>query len=87
VLAAVRHRTPGSGLAAEEAFDAHARGGWHAAGRDADGVLSAGAPATFAVWSAPEVDEASRLPVLEEGSPPTCLGTVVRGVAVFDRTS
>jgi predicted amidohydrolase YtcJ len=32
------------------AFAAHTRGSWLAAKRDADGVLTAGAPATFAVW-------------------------------------
>ena len=50
VLAAVRHHTEGSGLPMAEAFAAHTRGGWLAARRDADGVLTAGAPATFAVW-------------------------------------
>lgn len=87
VLAAVRHHTPGSGVEVVAAFDAHTRGGWRAAGRDADGVLTAGAPATFAIWSADAVDEGSRLPVLEPGAPPTCLRTVVRGVDVFDRLS
>jgi predicted amidohydrolase YtcJ len=48
--AAVRHRTPGSGLSARAAFSAHTRGGWRAALRDDDGELVPGAPATFAVW-------------------------------------
>jgi predicted amidohydrolase YtcJ len=48
--AAVRHRTPGSGLSARAAFSAHTRGGWRAARRDAEGVLVPGAPATFAIW-------------------------------------
>ncbi|MGB8652324.1 MAG: amidohydrolase family protein [Mycobacteriales bacterium] len=48
--AAVRHRTPGSGLSARAAFSAHTRGGWRAARRDGDGELVPGAPATFAVW-------------------------------------
>ena len=87
VLAAVRHHTPTSGVDVVAAFDAHTRGGWRAAGRDADGVLTAGAPATFAVWSAAAVDHGSRLPVLEPGESPTCLRTVVRGVTVFDRRS
>ena len=85
VLAAARHRTESSRLDVADAFDAHTRGGWWAAGRDADGVLAPGAPATFAVWSAAAVDPASRLPVLEPGGSPTCLRTVVRGVTVFDR--
>jgi predicted amidohydrolase YtcJ len=50
VRAAVRHRTPGSGLSARAAFSAHTRGGWRAARRDAEGELMPGAPATFAVW-------------------------------------
>ncbi|MCW2666761.1 MAG: Amidohydrolase 3, partial [Frankiales bacterium] len=48
--AAVAHRTPGSGLSARAAFSAHTRGGWRAARVDGAGVLSPGAPATFAVW-------------------------------------
>jgi predicted amidohydrolase YtcJ len=50
VRAAVRHRTPGSGLSARAAFTAHTRGGWRAAGLDDVGDLVPGAPATFAVW-------------------------------------
>jgi predicted amidohydrolase YtcJ len=50
VRAAVRHRTPGSGLSARAAFSAHTRGGWRAALRDGEGELAPGAPATFAVW-------------------------------------
>ena len=66
VRAAVRHRTPGSGLDPVAAFDAHTRGGWWAARRDADGVVAAGAPATFAVWDVDELDPATGLPPLEE---------------------
>ncbi|MEO7980750.1 MAG: amidohydrolase family protein, partial [Sporichthyaceae bacterium] len=85
VRAAVRHRTPGSGLDLAAAFDAHTRGGWRAARRDADGVVTAGAPATFAVWAVEELDPATGLPVLDEGSPvPGCLRTVVRGITVHD---
>jgi predicted amidohydrolase YtcJ len=53
VRAAVRHRTPGSGLSARAAFSAHTRGGWRAARRDAEGELVPGSPATFAVWEVP----------------------------------
>ena len=85
VRAAVRHRTEGSGLDPATAFEAHTRGGWQAAGRDADGVLTAGAPATFAVWAAGELDPGTGLPPLEAGDDlPRCLRTVVRGVSVFD---
>jgi predicted amidohydrolase YtcJ len=85
VRAAVRHRTPGSGLDPAAAFDAHTRGGWWAARRDADGVVTAGAPATFAVWDVPETDPATGLPPLEpDEAAPTCLRTVVRGTPVHD---
>lgn len=53
VRAAVRHRTPGSGLSARAAFTAHTRGGWRAARRDEEGELVPGSPATFAVWDVP----------------------------------
>jgi len=83
VLAAARHRTEPSRLDVPDAFDAHTRGGWRAAGRDADGVLAPGAPATFAVWDCPSgVDERTRLPHLEEGALPSCRATVVRGIPV-----
>jgi predicted amidohydrolase YtcJ len=86
VRAAVRHRTPGSGLDPVAAFDAHTRGGWWAARRDADGVVAAGAPATFAVWDIDELDPATGLPPLEEADvAPRCRRTVVRGTTVHDR--
>jgi predicted amidohydrolase YtcJ len=87
VLAAVRHHTPGSGLSMSDAFDAHTRGGWQAAKRDADGVLTAGARATFAVWDLPGAGDerlVHALPTpdsLAEGTP-ACRRTVVRGRAV-----
>jgi predicted amidohydrolase YtcJ len=66
------------------AFEAHTRGGWHAAGRDADGVLAAGAPATFAVWESAELDPVTGLPPLGRADDlPRCLRTVVRGTTVF----
>jgi predicted amidohydrolase YtcJ len=86
VRAAVEHRTPGSGLDTVAAFEAHTRGGWHAAGRDADGVLAAGAPATFAVWESAELDPVTGLPPLGPADDlPRCRRTVVRGTTVFDR--
>ena len=48
--AAVRHHVPASSLSGRAAFAAHTRGGWRAAGRDDEGDLVPGAPATFAVW-------------------------------------
>ncbi|WP_416211328.1 amidohydrolase [Frankia sp. Cas3] len=52
VRAAVAHHTPASALSARAAFSAATRGGWRAARADGDGsgVLTPGAPATFAVW-------------------------------------
>jgi predicted amidohydrolase YtcJ len=85
VRAAVGHRTPGSGLDPAAAFDAHTRGGWRAAGRDADGVVTAGAPATFAVWEVTDLEPATGLPALAADlAPPRCLRTVVRGATVHD---
>jgi len=51
VRAAVEHLSEGSGIGLDAAFSAHTLGGWRAAKRDGEGVLSAGAPATFAVWA------------------------------------
>jgi len=92
VRAAVEHHSDGSGLDVDAAFTAHTVGGWHAAGRDGEGVLSAGAPATFAVWAPvggggpgdgpPTGAPAHRLPDLAAGSP-ECLHTVVRGRTIF----
>ncbi|MGQ0838997.1 amidohydrolase [Actinokineospora sp.] len=57
VQAAVHHRTDGFGLSPRAAFTAHTRGGWRAAGVDdgVTGTLVPGAPATYAVWDAPEL--------------------------------
>jgi len=80
VRAAVQHHTGTSRIDLGAAFDAHTRGGWRAAGRDADGVLSVGAAATFAVWDVQGPD----LPDLGPGRPlPGCRLTVVRGGSVF----
>ncbi len=84
VRAAVRHRTPGAGLDPGTAFEAHTRGGWRAACRDADGVVTTGAPATFAVWETDDLDPATGLPRLgPDDRLPRCLRTVVRGTTVF----
>ncbi|MDQ3404184.1 MAG: amidohydrolase family protein, partial [Actinomycetota bacterium] len=57
VRAAVHHRTDGHGLSPRAAFTAHTRGGWRAGGVDdsVTGTLVPGAPATYAVWDAPEL--------------------------------
>ena len=81
VRAAVRHRTPGSGLSPRDAFDAHTRGGWRAARRDAEGDLMPGLPATFAIWAVTQL-EASGLPDLDAADP-ICLRTVVAGESAW----
>jgi predicted amidohydrolase YtcJ len=85
VRAAMRHHNPVHRVGFRTAFAAHTRGGWRAAGRDEDGVLAPGAPATFAVWDVPA------LPVLTPPGPdepeaplPTCRRTVLRGEVIYD---
>lgn len=58
VRAAVNHRTAGSAISARAAFAAATRGGWRAAGiRDGNaGILAPGAPASYAVWDAGELE-------------------------------
>jgi len=55
VRAAAYPSDPAAAISARSAFAAHTRGGWRAAGRDGEGVLAPGAPATFAVWAAGEL--------------------------------
>jgi predicted amidohydrolase YtcJ len=81
VRAAVHPSDPAAGIAAAAAFDAHTRAGWHAAGRDGEGVLVPGAPATFAVWATSGPDP---LDLGADGELPRCLATVRRGTAIFD---
>jgi predicted amidohydrolase YtcJ len=79
VRAAVHHRTKGFGLSPAEAFTAHTRNGWYAAGMDG-GVLEVGAPATFAVW------DRNGLETLEPGEElPVCLRTVRDGKVLYER--
>ncbi|WP_236595018.1 amidohydrolase [Saccharothrix sp. 6-C] len=103
VKAAVHHRTDGHGISPRAAFTAHTRGGWRAAGVDdgVTGTLQPGAPATYAVWEAGELEVAapdsrvqrwstdprSRVPALPalDGPTPACLRTVLRGRTVHDR--
>ncbi|OBK78287.1 amidohydrolase [Mycobacterium sp. 1164985.4] len=98
VRAATRHQTPGSALSARAAFAALTRGAWRAAGvRDGvAGMLIPGAPASYAVWEADELevsapadavqrwstDRRSRVPALPrlDGPSPRCRQTVHRGV-------
>jgi predicted amidohydrolase YtcJ len=81
VRAAVHHHTSGFGLTPSEAFTAHTRNGWRAAGADG-GALVPGAPATYAVW------DADGFPSLEPGVPlPVCVRTVRDGRIIYDRES
>jgi predicted amidohydrolase YtcJ len=58
IRAAVQHRTPGSAVSMRAAFAAATRGGWRAGGvRDGvTGSLVPGAPASYAVWDADELE-------------------------------
>jgi predicted amidohydrolase YtcJ len=58
VRAAIRHRTPGSGVSARAAFSAATRGAWRAGGvRDGvTGTLVPGAPASYAIWEAGDLE-------------------------------
>jgi predicted amidohydrolase YtcJ len=100
VRAATTHQTPGSALSARAAFAAATRGAWRAAGvRDGvTGTLVAGAPATYAVWEADELeihapadavqrwstDRRSRVPALPrlDAALPRCRQTVHRGAVI-----
>ena len=52
VRAAAYPHSPASGISPRAAFVAHTRAGWRAANRHGEGVLTPGAPATFAIWLA-----------------------------------
>lgn len=58
VRAAAHHRTPGSAISVRAAFAAATRSGWRAAGvRDGmTGTLVPGAPASYAVWDAGDLE-------------------------------
>ncbi len=81
VRAAAFHHVPEQRISVRAAFAAHTRGGWRAAGRDDEGVLAPGAPATYAIWTA----GGPGLPDLAPGTDlPTCRRTVVRGSTVYE---
>jgi predicted amidohydrolase YtcJ len=83
VRAAVHPSDPAAAIGTAAAFTAHTEAGWRFAGRDGEGVLVAGAPATFAVWRAGSL--ASGLPDVAPGlGLPQCLATVRRGTTIFD---
>ncbi|WP_435155450.1 amidohydrolase [Amycolatopsis sacchari] len=96
VRAAVHHHTPGAGLSARAAFNAHTRGGHRAAGVNdgLTGTLQPGAPAHYAIWDAADLvvaapdsrvqrwstDPRSRVPALPPLDPDSPLPTCLRTV-------
>jgi len=88
VRAAMRHHNPTHRVGFRTAFAAHTRGGWRAVRRDDDGVLSPGAPATFAVWDTTSLPTLT-FPGPDEPEPalPTCRRTVLRGEVIYDAES
>jgi predicted amidohydrolase YtcJ len=83
VRAAVHPTGAGAGISVQSAFAAHTRGGWRAAGRGEEGVLTAGSPATFAVWQHDGLREG--LPDIgPDAQLPACLATVLRGEPIHD---
>jgi hypothetical protein len=94
VRAASWHHNPAHRVSVRAAFAAHTRGGWRAVGQDPHGVLTPGAPATFAAWHTPAGRDGS-MPVLlapdraargpHDPTPlPVCRRTVLRGVTIYD---
>jgi hypothetical protein len=90
IRAAMAHHNTGQRIGVRTAFAAHTKGGWRAVHRDDEGALAPGAPATFAVWDAPE-GLAKGLPVLlatgvDEPDPalPVCRRTVAYGETIFN---
>jgi predicted amidohydrolase YtcJ len=85
VRAAAHPSDPGAAISPRSAFAAHTQAGWRAAGRDGEGVLTPGSPATFAAWRAGELSLASGLPDVSPGLElPDCVHAVVRGRTNFD---
>ncbi|MGH3669066.1 MAG: amidohydrolase, partial [Pseudonocardiaceae bacterium] len=81
VRAATAHRNAGSAIGVMEALAAHAYGGYRAAAvpDPLAGVLSPGAPASYAIWD--NADFAGFPPA----GTPSCLRTVHQGRILFER--
>jgi hypothetical protein len=79
VWAAADPHRPEAALAPAAALDAHTVGGWRAAGRDAEGRLAVGAPATFAAWQGGERGDDPA----GEGRVPRCVRTVHLGREIY----
>jgi predicted amidohydrolase YtcJ len=85
VRAAAHPSVPGAAIGPAAAFAAHTEAGWRAARRAEDGVLAPGSPATFAVWRPGRSPVVAGLPDVTPGRQlPSCVRTVLRGVAIFD---
>jgi predicted amidohydrolase YtcJ len=94
IRAAAWHHNPAHRMSLRSAFAAHTRGGWRAVHRDTEGVLVAGAAATFAVWRLPAGLGEYGLPALlaedvdargpADPTPlPACARTVLRGQTIY----
>lgn len=55
IRAAAHHHNKELSISVGAAFNAHTRGGWRAAGRDAGGVIAPGQPASLAFWEADDL--------------------------------
>jgi predicted amidohydrolase YtcJ len=84
VRAAVHHRTHGRGIDLASAFAAHTRTAHLAVGEPAGGVLAAGMPATFVVWSTTAHDPQGWPDLSDAHARPDCLRTVARGEILHD---
>lgn len=83
VRAAAHPSAPAAAITPRSAFAAHTQGGWRAAGRGDEGMLTVGSPATFAVWQAAGLRDG--LPDVDPGAElPACLATVLRGTTIHD---
>lgn len=88
IRAAATHHDPAASLPVADAFFAHSRGGWLAAGRPDEGFLAVGAPATYAVWTYDGPVQDGGLPDVTADVPlPECRTTVLRGTTVFGELS
>jgi predicted amidohydrolase YtcJ len=85
VRAAVWHHNPVHRMSVRAAFAAHTRGGWRTVHQDDHGLLTPGAPATFAVWSVPDGRLRHGLPTVDlDDALPTCRRTVLRGITIHE---
>lgn len=87
IRGAVYPKYPRHALAVRVALAAHCRGGWRAAGAEADGsgTLVPGAPASYAVFETGPATDPLGLPDLALGQPlPRCRRTVLRGRQLYD---